>query len=81
MEEIVVAVISGGLTLLGVLASNSRSKAVMSEQISELSDRVERHNKVVERVYNLETRQAANDERFKTLFSDVSELKEEVKHV
>lgn len=54
MESVIVALISGGMTLAGVLASNSKSRAVMEQKIDELSRRVDKHNCLVERTYNLE---------------------------
>ena len=54
MESVIVALISGGVTLAGVVASNSRSRAVMEERIVELTRRVEKHNGLVERTYLLE---------------------------
>jgi outer membrane murein-binding lipoprotein Lpp len=54
MEPVVVALIGGAVTLAGVVASNSRSRAVMEQKIDELSRRVEKHNTLVERTYLLE---------------------------
>lgn len=54
VESVIVALISGGVTLAGVVASNSRSRAVMEERIVELTRRVEKHNCLVERTYLLE---------------------------
>lgn len=54
MESIIAATVTGVLTLLGVLASNSRSRAVMETKIDELTRRVEMHNRMVERTYRLE---------------------------
>lgn len=54
MESIVVALIGGAVTLVGVVLSNSRSRAVMEVKIDELSKRVEKHNCLVERTYRLE---------------------------
>lgn len=54
MESIVVALIGGAVTLAGVVASNSRSRAVMEEKIDELARRVDKHNCLVERTYALE---------------------------
>ena len=54
MESIVVALIGGGVTLAGVIASNSRSRAVLEQKVDELSRRVEKHNCLVERTYRLE---------------------------
>lgn len=54
MESIVVALIGGAVTLAGVVASNSRSRAVLEAKVDELSRRVEKHNCLVERTYRLE---------------------------
>lgn len=54
LESVIVALISGGMTLAGVLASNSKSRAVMEQKIDELSHRVDKHNCLVERTYGLE---------------------------
>ena len=54
MESILTAAITGVVTLIGVLASNSRSRAVMECKIDELKRVVEKHNQVIERVYALE---------------------------
>lgn len=48
------ALISGGVTLVGVIVSNSKSRAVMEQKIDELTRRVEKHNCLVERTYQLE---------------------------
>nr|WP_241736854.1 hypothetical protein [Bifidobacterium dentium] len=49
-----VALIGGAVTLAGVVASNSRSRAVLEQKVNELSRRVEKHNCLVERTYRLE---------------------------
>ncbi len=54
MESILVALIGGAVTLAGVVASNSRSRAVLEQKVDELSRRVEKHNCLVERTYRLE---------------------------
>ena len=48
--EIVVALITGGVTLAGVLASNSRAHAVVDEKIAELTREVRKHNSFAERM-------------------------------
>ena len=54
MESIIAAAITGVLTLLGVIASNSKSRAVTECKIDELSARVEKHNHVIERQFQIE---------------------------
>lgn len=56
MESIIVAAITGVVTLIGVVASNSRSRAVIECKVDELSARVDKHNRVLERTFALETR-------------------------
>lgn len=54
MESIITALITGVLTLIGVIVSNSRSRAVMEAKIDALAERVEKHNCLIERTYLLE---------------------------
>lgn len=54
MESVVAALVTGVLTLLGVLVSNSRSRAVMEVKLDNLTTQVEKHNRLVERTYALE---------------------------
>jgi len=54
LESFFVALISGGMTLAGVIVSNSKSRAVTEQKIDELTRRVEKHNCLVERTYQLE---------------------------
>ena len=44
MDAIVVALISGAVTLLGVLIANSRSQAVTETKLDELTREVREHN-------------------------------------
>ena len=54
MESVIVACITGVVTLVGVLLSNSKSRAVMECKIDQLSARVEKHNSMIERQYQVE---------------------------
>ena len=54
MESIIVACITGVVTLVGVVVSNSKSRAVMELKLDVLTEKVERHNQLVERTYHLE---------------------------
>ena len=44
MEAIIAAVISGAVTLLGVLIANGRNQAVMDAKLEELTREVREHN-------------------------------------
>ena len=54
MESVIAAAITGVLTLVGVLVSNSRSRAVMEVKIDTLAEKVTKHNELIERTYRLE---------------------------
>ncbi len=64
--EIIVALITGGLSLLGVVITNNASnkkmqnnikthQAVFDERLKDLTRQVEKHNSVIERTYEAET--------------------------
>ena len=42
------------VTLIGVILSNSKSRAVMEVKLDALTEKVEKHNQVLERTYRLE---------------------------
>ena len=50
MNDILVALITGGITLFGVLLSNGKSQAVMDERIAELTREVREHNNFAKRM-------------------------------
>lgn len=53
-DTIITALITGGLTLLGVLVSNSKTQAVMETKVEELTREVLEHNNFAKRVTILE---------------------------
>lgn len=44
MEAVIVALVSGGITLVGVLIANSKTQAVMDTKLEELTREVREHN-------------------------------------
>ena len=50
MNEIIVALITGGITLLGVLISNGKAQAVTDTKLEELTREVREHNHFAQRV-------------------------------
>ena len=50
MENIIVALITGGITLLGVLISNGKAQAVTDTKLEELTREVREHNNFARRV-------------------------------
>ena len=95
---IAVALITSGLTLVGVIITNRRNNAdmmdqirrdsevqdtklqgridVIDEKITALSDRVERHNQVVERTYALENRMGVAEEKLSDAHHRINELRD-----
>ena len=61
----------GVLTLIGVLVSNSRSKAVLELKIDTLSERVQKHNELISRTYQLESDMAVTRNDTETLYRKV----------
>ena len=49
-DTIITALITGGLTLLGVLISNGRTQAVMETKVEELTREVREHNNFAKRM-------------------------------
>ena len=49
-ESVIVALISGGLTLMGVLIANSRTQAVTDTKLQELTREVREHNNFAKRM-------------------------------
>ena len=49
-EAIVVALISGGLTLAGVIVSNNKRHAIMDTKMDELTREVREHNNFAKRM-------------------------------
>ncbi|WP_302886769.1 hypothetical protein [uncultured Slackia sp.] len=74
MGSILAAAITGMLTLLGVLVSNSRSRAVMEVKFEELTAEVEKHNHILERTYQLEADMAVTRNDIEALYREVVNL-------
>lgn len=53
-SEIIVALIGGGVTLIGVLIANGRAQAVTDTRLDELTREVREHNNFAHRVPVLE---------------------------
>jgi hypothetical protein len=50
METIITSIITGGITLAGVLIANSKSQAVMETKVDELTREVREHNNFARRM-------------------------------
>ena len=49
-EAVIVALITGGLTLLGVMISNGRTQAIFETKVEELAREVREHNNFARRM-------------------------------
>lgn len=72
-ESIIVAIITGVLTLVGVLISNSKSQAVMETKVNELTREVREHNKFAKRMPVVE-------EQIKEISHRISDLEDDMKN-
>lgn len=50
MESIITAIITGAITLLGVLIANGKTQAVMETKVDELTREVREHNNFAKRM-------------------------------
>ena len=67
MESILTAIITGGITLLGVLIANSKSQAVMETKVDELTREVREHNNFAKRMPVVEEQIKAINHRIEDL--------------
>ena len=67
MGEMITAVITGCVTLVGVLVSNRATQAVMEERIEELTREVREHNNFARRVPVVEEQLRGMDRRVERL--------------
>lgn len=72
MNEIIVALITGGITLVGVLLSNQKSQAVTETKIKELTREVREHN-------NFARRMPVVEEQIKVINHRIEDLEEAAK--
>ena len=67
MNEIIVSLITGGITLVGVLISNQKSQAVTDTKLEELTREVREHNNFARRVPVLEEQMKVANHRIDDL--------------
>ena len=73
MESIIAALITGGITLLGVLIANGKSQAVTETKLDELTREVREHN-------NFARRMPVVEEQIKIINHRIEDLEEINKH-
>lgn len=68
-ESVIVALISGGLTLLGVIVSNNKRQAIADTRLEELTREVREHN-------NFAKRMPVVEEQIKVINHRIEDLEE-----
>lgn len=74
ISNIIIAVLALIGTLVGTIIANNKTTAVIEEKIRTLSEKVEKHNSIVERTYKLES-------DVKNISDQVDEIKADVKEL
>ena len=74
MESLLAALISGAVTLTGVLIANSRSQAVTDTKLEELTREVRAHNNFAQRVPVLEEKVKVANHRLDDLENQTQHL-------
>ncbi len=78
-EAIIVALLSLAGTLAGSFLAHRVSAALIAYRIEQLEKKVDKHNCVIERTYQLEKRCDVYDEKFKVANHRLEDLEGEIK--
>ena len=73
-ETIIVAVISMLGTLIGSFSGIVTANKLMNYRIEQLEKKVDKHNQVIERVYELEKHEEVVDEKIKVANNRIQDL-------
>ena len=73
-DAIIVAIITGAFSFLGVYISNRKSAAVVEYRLEQLEKKVQAHNNLVERMYEAEDRLNLTDEKLKVANHRIDDL-------
>lgn len=73
MESVIAALITGAITLIGVMIANNRSQAVTDTKLEELTREVREHNNFARRVPILEEQMKVVNHRLADLEADEHE--------
>lgn len=76
MDSILVALISGGLAMVGTIISNLTTHSKTMYRIEQLEKKQDRHNCLIERMYTLEKSVEILDERQKVANHRIEDLVE-----
>ena len=77
--ELIKAVLTFAGTAAGVFAAYKKSAALMAYRLGQLEQKVDRHNKIIERTYALEMKTEVMEERIKVANHRIDDLEKEGK--
>lgn len=72
--EMIVAILSGVGTLLGSVCGVLASNRLTTYRIKQLEEKVDKHNQVIDRVYQLERQEAVVEEEIKVVNHRIKDL-------
>lgn len=73
-DTLIVAVLSLVGTLCGAYFANKKSTALIAYRLEQLEDKVNKHNQVIERTYELEKHEAQTAEKIKVINHRIEDL-------
>lgn len=84
METVIASLVSASVTLFVCVinnrAQNDKTRALMEYKLEELTQKVNKHNNLIERTYRLEEKTAVQEEQLKVANHRIADLESEVKH-
>lgn len=77
MSSIIVALVSLIGTVTGAYLANRRTAALLAYRLEQLEEKVDKHNCVIERTYELEKRAGVFEEKIKVANKRILDLEKE----
>ena len=74
LENIIIALMSLSGTCIGTLGGILASSRLTNYRLQQLEDKVEKHNSIIERVFNLEKQEAVIEEEIKVANHRIGDL-------
>lgn len=82
METIISACISAGVTLIVCMVNNhsqqEKTRTLMEYKLDELTKRVDKHNNVIERTYDIEQKLEVDEEKIRVANHRIEDLERKV---
>lgn len=75
---VITALITGAFALLGTYISNRKSAALMEYRLTQLEDKVDKHNQLIERTYRLEEDSKVQEEKIRVANHRIDDLERKV---